>query len=74
MKLEFSLAYVASFCVLAGQGVEGAITLDITSSDSIKAAASNIAYDLMAYYTGNNTGDVPGNLPSPYYWWEAGAM
>lgn len=28
----------------------------------------------MAYYTGNNTGDVPGNLPDPYYWWEAGAM
>lgn len=28
----------------------------------------------MKYYTGNRTGDVPGNLPSPYYWWEAGAM
>ena len=28
----------------------------------------------MKYYTGNNTGDVPGNLPDPYYWWEAGAM
>ncbi len=27
----------------------------------------------MKYYTGNNTGDNPGNLPSPYYWWEAGA-
>lgn len=29
---------------------------------------------MMSYYTGNNTGDVPGNLPNPYYWWEAGAM
>ena len=29
---------------------------------------------MMKYYTGNNTGDTPGNLPSPYYWWEAGAM
>ncbi|KAL9624684.1 MAG: hypothetical protein Q9160_001038 [Pyrenula sp. 1 TL-2023] len=28
----------------------------------------------MSYYTGNRTGDVPGNLPQPYYWWEAGAM
>ena len=28
----------------------------------------------MKLYTGNNTGDVPGNLPQPYYWWEAGAM
>lgn len=29
---------------------------------------------MMSYYTGNRTGDVPGNLPDPYYWWEAGAM
>lgn len=26
------------------------------------------------FYTGNNTGDNPGNLPDPYFWWEAGAM
>jgi mannan endo-1,6-alpha-mannosidase len=42
--------------------------------DSIKQAASTLAHDMMLYYTGNNTGDTPGNLPSPYYWWEAGAM
>jgi hypothetical protein len=42
--------------------------------DSIKSAASTVAYGMMKYYTGNNTGDVPGNLPSPYYWWEAGGM
>lgn len=29
---------------------------------------------MMEYYTGNETGDVPGNLPDPYFWWEAGAM
>lgn len=29
---------------------------------------------MVSYYTGNNTGDNPGNLPSPYYWWEAGAF
>lgn len=29
---------------------------------------------MVSYYTGNRTGDVPGNLPDPYYWWEAGAM
>lgn len=33
-----------------------------------------MAYDLVTFYTGNNTGDVPGNLPDPYYWWEAGAF
>jgi mannan endo-1,6-alpha-mannosidase len=42
--------------------------------DSIKDTASKVAYDLMSRYTGNHTGDVPGNLPAPYYWWEAGAM
>ena len=43
-------------------------------AESIKQAASTIAYGMVKYYTGNNTGDVPGNLPSPYYWWEAGAF
>ncbi|KAI2604831.1 glycoside hydrolase family 76 protein [Hypoxylon fragiforme] len=51
-----------------------ALDVDWTSDSSIKSAASTIAYGLVAYYTGNNTGDVPGNLPDPYYWWEAGAM
>lgn len=43
-------------------------------ADSIKAAAKQVAFDMVKYYTGNNTGDVPGNLPAPYYWWEAGGM
>jgi len=47
---------------------------DILCIASIKAAASNAAYNMMTYYTGNHTGDVPGNLPLPYYWWEAGSM
>ena len=29
---------------------------------------------MLKYYTGNQPGDTPGNLPDPYYWWEAGAM
>jgi mannan endo-1,6-alpha-mannosidase len=65
---------VCTLCVLAGQAADAAISLDLTSKDSIKSAASTIAFDLMSYYTGNNTGDVPGNLPDPYFWWEAGAM
>jgi hypothetical protein len=42
-------------------------------TDSIKSAASTIAYGMMSYYTGNLTGQNTGNMPSPYYWWEAGA-
>ena len=41
---------------------------------SVRSAASTCAHNLLTFYTGNHTGDVPGNLPQPYYWWEAGAM
>lgn len=41
---------------------------------SIRTATSEVAYNLMQYYTGNETGGTPGNLPGPYFWWEAGAM
>lgn len=33
-----------------------------------------MAKGLVNYYTGYRPGDVPGNLPDPYYWWVAGAM
>lgn len=46
----------------------------VRHTESIKSAAKTIAHGMVKYYTGNNTGDVPGNLPDPYYWWEAGAM
>jgi mannan endo-1,6-alpha-mannosidase len=42
--------------------------------DSIKAAAKTAAQGMVQYYTGNRPGDIPGNLPEPYFWWEAGAM
>jgi mannan endo-1,6-alpha-mannosidase len=29
---------------------------------------------MMTYYVGNQPGMIPGELPPPYYWWEAGAM
>ncbi|TDZ35065.1 Mannan endo-1,6-alpha-mannosidase DCW1 [Colletotrichum spinosum] len=54
--------------------VAQAIDVTWTDNESIKSAAGTVAYGLVKYYTGNNTGDTPGNLPDPYYWWEAGAM
>ncbi|KAF2753562.1 mannan endo-1,6-alpha-mannosidase DCW1 precursor [Pseudovirgaria hyperparasitica] len=51
-----------------------AISLTIDSADSVKSAAGAVAKGLTSYYTGYRPGDVPGNLPDPYYWWEAGAM
>ena len=46
--------------------------LDVT--DSIKKAASTVAFDMMSYYHGNESGQAEGLLPDPYYWWEAGAL
>jgi hypothetical protein len=67
-----SLLKWTSTALLASHAV--AIEVNIDDPSGIKDATSTIAYGMMKYYTGNNTGDVPGNLPDPYYWWEAGAM
>ena len=29
---------------------------------------------MASYYNGNQSGEIPGVLPTPYYWWEGGAM
>lgn len=67
---NYGVGWLAT-CLAAG--VSG-ISLDITSEQSLKQASATIAADMMHFYTGNNPGDNPGNLPQPYYWWEAGAM
>ncbi|KAK8188432.1 glycosyl hydrolase family 76-domain-containing protein [Phyllosticta capitalensis] len=51
-----------------------ALDLNLDDADSIKQAASTVAHGLVSYYHGNETGQIPGLLPGPYYWWEAGAM
>ncbi|KAK7924420.1 glycoside hydrolase family 76 protein [Apiospora marii] len=67
------LSWAASATALLGS-VTSALDVDWGSDDSVKSAASQVAYGMVKYYSGNNTGDVAGNLPDPYYWWEAGAM
>ncbi|KAI9823431.1 MAG: hydrolase 76 protein [Thelocarpon impressellum] len=66
-------AVLVSSLLLRGQ-VAQAIDLKIDDPNSVKAAAKKVAYGMMTSYTGNRSGDVPGNLPQPYYWWECGAM
>lgn len=48
--------------------------LDLNSPESIKQVSKDISVEMMDYYTGYRPGDVPGNLPDPYFWWVAGAM
>ncbi|KAI1389302.1 glycoside hydrolase family 76 protein [Hypoxylon trugodes] len=70
---RFHLLWLAPAVVL------GALEVDLDSEDSIKAAAKEVAYDLMKYYHGNESGQIPGVLPGPppagdYYWWQGGAL
>ncbi|CAK7264465.1 hypothetical protein SEPCBS119000_001000 [Sporothrix epigloea] len=46
--------------------------LDVNSTASIVAVAKTLASGAMSYYNGTATTYSP--LPSPYYWWEAGAL
>ncbi|CAN9223482.1 unnamed protein product [Alternaria alternata] len=72
MKIRYALEVIyASTLSLSGVC---AIELDVDSPDSIKNAAKALSTNLRKYYTGDRLGDVPGNLPDPYYWWECGAM
>ncbi|OBT39990.1 hypothetical protein VE00_09426 [Pseudogymnoascus sp. WSF 3629] len=60
------LLYIAS--------ISSAMHVDLSSSDAIKSAAKVLAGDVLSHYRGNEPGQIPGNLPYPYYWWECGAM
>lgn len=60
------------------------MNIPLTVPASVKSVAATIAYDMMAYYHGNESGQIPGMLPGPppdpsylhsgYFWWESGAM
>ncbi|KAK0724598.1 family 76 glycosyl hydrolase [Lasiosphaeris hirsuta] len=54
---------------------------NIDTPDAIRNSARTLAYDMMLFYQGNKSGEIPGILPGPptehkgdYYWWEGGAM
>ncbi|RYO99100.1 hypothetical protein DL764_006902 [Monosporascus ibericus] len=48
--------------------------LDLQSTDSIIDVSQQLAQDLVSFYNGDQPGQIPGLLPPPYYWWEAGAF
>lgn len=79
MRLFDSLrAFLAVIALISTLPTTTAIQLDVTSPASIKAAAKDIVDGIILWYTGGVRGQVasgiPGNLPAPYFWWEAGAM
>lgn len=61
--------------ILIAAGVVNAIDLDVNSTDSILGASKTIVGNILKVYNQNGSGPaIPGLLPSPYYWWEAGYM
>ncbi|KAF2273348.1 mannan endo-1,6-alpha-mannosidase [Westerdykella ornata] len=70
--MKFSVSALVALGALASS--VQAIDLNPDDVQSIKKAASIAAKGLRKWYTGDRPGDTPGNLPDPYYWWEAGAM
>ncbi|KAI1079794.1 glycoside hydrolase family 76 protein [Whalleya microplaca] len=68
-----------SILSLAPIAVLGALEVNLDSQDSIRSAAKQVAYDLMSFYHGNESGQIIGILPGPppggdYYWWQGGAL
>lgn len=62
-------------CVPLAAHLATTLELDLNDPNSIKNAAKSAAQGMMKWYTGDTmVGGIPGLLPGPYYWWEAGAM
>ncbi|KAK3899882.1 glycosyl hydrolase family 76-domain-containing protein [Staphylotrichum tortipilum] len=66
--------------LLAGAGSAlAALDVDFKSTASIKAAAKDVAFDVMSYYKGNRTGKILGLLgdkppAGEYYWWNSALL
>ncbi|KAF3940401.1 hypothetical protein ABW19_dt0203363 [Dactylella cylindrospora] len=65
LRLAWTAAYAARSL---------AYDVDINDRDSIIGGTVIAVDGMMNYYSGHLPGQIPGNLPPPYYWWEVGAM
>ncbi|KAL7627935.1 hypothetical protein AAE478_002130 [Parahypoxylon ruwenzoriense] len=61
--------------LLVAPGALAAINVDVENAESVRSAAAVVAGDLMSFYNGNETGQIPGILPSDeYYPWTGGVL
>ncbi|KAL5601094.1 hypothetical protein BROUX41_005922 [Berkeleyomyces rouxiae] len=63
---------VKSTAVLAAALPPNSLIVD--NVENVKGVARTLAQGVMSYYQPNNSAILIGDLPDPYYWWEAGAM
>src|ERR1700753_1986464 len=62
---SFLLAYLPSVLSLS---------VDLSNKNSITQASNTIVRNLLTFYPTQQKGYIPGVLPKPYYWWQAGAL
>ncbi|KAH0530979.1 hypothetical protein TsFJ059_005543 [Trichoderma semiorbis] len=79
MRSFFRPGAMAALLSVADMAVAQQSPFSISSTSDIKKTASTVAWDMLQYYHGNESGQTPGILPGPppagdYYWWEGGAM
>ncbi|KAK4503946.1 hypothetical protein PRZ48_004861 [Zasmidium cellare] len=60
--------------LLTTAGIANAIDLDVNSTDSILSASKTVVDNILKIYNNGSGPSIPGLLPDPYYWWEAGYM
>jgi mannan endo-1,6-alpha-mannosidase len=70
MKFRHALAGASAVATVVAQGID----LNPNDPNSFISAAKTACKGMMTYYHGNEPGQIPGLLPQPYYWWEAGGM
>lgn len=75
MKSFFRPGAMAALLSVADMAVAQQSPFSISSTSDIKKTASTVAWDMLQYYHGNESGQTPGILPGPppagdYYWWE----
>ncbi|KKA27640.1 hypothetical protein TD95_001711 [Thielaviopsis punctulata] len=51
-----------------------AYDLEPDNVDNIKSISKDMAADMMNFYADAMVAGAPGDLHTPYYWWEAGAL
>jgi mannan endo-1,6-alpha-mannosidase len=79
MISNFASGALPALLLLGGLHRSAAQTFRIDTRQNIVASASTLAYDLMTFYKGNQSGEIPGLLPGPpplgdYYWWEGAGL
>lgn len=75
-NIILSLGVVAALVLSLSGDALAAANLKIDSRADILVSSKSLAHDLMTFYNGNQSGQIPGILPGPppagpYYFWEA---